>query len=429
MQHIVVAVVVAVVYGALARVSAAVAYAPTIAWTVWLASGALLGLLLATQRARWGAILAGGFVGAAGFTLYLGSPLLDALAFGGCEVISSVGAALVVSRLAALPLRLESARELAALIFGGALPQALLGALIATVWHAATGGDMPGTTFRLWVLSNFIGTLLVAPMFVAWAQFRVRRSGGMTMSAFAGGAVACALFLVSLQLLFDASPDSDLGGAAGRTLTYVPIVFMALVALLWGTRGATLAAFAGALIAMVNTAQGQGPFAGIEGYLGEPVLEVEGYALALALTGLLIAVLVASQRGAMRVARDWQTRFEAAIGAHRLLAYEWDPVSNRIVVTGDSTELVGVPSARIATLADWLALVAADDRDRVAAGFDERVRGRGEADTMTYQVAGPGSVMLAATDEARVIRDHDGALHRVVGIVRVAATPTAGAGQ
>ena len=269
MQHIVVAVVVAVVYGALARVSAAVAYAPTIAWTVWLASGALLGLLLATKRARWGAILAGGFVGAAGFTLYLGSPVLDALASGGCEVISSVGAALVVSRLAALPLRLESARELAALIFGGALSQALLGALIATAWHAATGGDMPGTTFRLWVLSNFIGTLLVAPMFVAWAQFRVRRSGGMTMPAFAAGAVACALFLVSLQLLFDASPDSGLGGAAGRTLTYVPIVFMALVALLWGARGATLAAFAGALITMVNTAQGQGPFAGIEGYLGE----------------------------------------------------------------------------------------------------------------------------------------------------------------
>jgi hypothetical protein len=48
---------------------------------------------------------------------------------------------------------------------------------------------------------------------------------------------------------------------------------------------------------------------------------------------------------------------------------------------------------------------------------------------MTYQVAGPGSVVLAATDEARVIRGHDGALHRVVGIVRVAATPTAGAGQ
>jgi len=30
---------------------------------------------------------------------------------------------------------------------------------------------------------------------------------------------------------------------------------------------------------------------------------------------------------------------------------------------------------------------------------------------------------LAVTDEARAIRDHDGALHRVVGIVRIAAAP------
>jgi integral membrane sensor domain MASE1 len=428
-QHIIVLVVVAVAYGVLALVSAAVAYAPTDAWTVWLASGAVIGFLLATERTRWSAVLAGGFVGAAGFAHYLGSPLLDAVGYGASEVIASAGAALVVSRLAVLPLRLESARELAALVFGGALPLALIGGMIATGWHAATGGDMPGTTFRLWVLSNFIGTLLVAPVIVAWAQFRARRSGGMTMPAFAAGAVACALFLVSLQLLFDAPANSNLGGLTGRALTYVPIVFMALVGLLWGARGATLAAFAGALIAMVNTAQGEGPFAGVEGYLGDPVLEVEGYALALALTGLLIAVLAASQRTAMRAAREWQTRFEAAIGAHRLLAYEWDPVSNRIVVTGDSLELVGVPPARIASLADWLALVVADDRDRVATRFDERVRGRGDSDTLTYLVTGPGGGALAATDEARAIRDHDGTLHRVVGIVRVAATSVAGVGQ
>ena len=67
---------------------------------------------------------------------------------------------------------------------------------------------------------------------------------------------------------------------------------------------------------MVNTAQGEGPFAGVEGFRRDPELEVEGYALAIALTGLLIAVLAAAQRNAARAARDWQTRFEAAIGAH-----------------------------------------------------------------------------------------------------------------
>jgi integral membrane sensor domain MASE1 len=414
-QHLIVAIVVAVAYAALGAVAAAIAYAPTDAWTVWLASGMVFGALLALRRERWGAVLAGGFVGAAAFALWLGTTVVDALGYGVIEALASGAAALLVSRVTALPLKLDSARDLAALVAAGALPLAIAGGLLATGWHVATDGATPGATFRVWVLSNFIGTLLVAPVVIAWSQFRIRRSGGMPMPVFAAGAVACALFLVSMELLFDAPAGTRFGGLVGRALTYVPIVFMAVVALLWGTRGASLAALAGALIAMVNTAQGEGPFAGVEGFLGDPELEVEGYALAIALTGLLIAVLAAAQRNAVRAARDWRTRFEAAIGAHRLLAYEWDPASGRMVVTGDAAALVGVPAERIATLADWLALVAADDRDRVGARFDERVRGGGDADVLAYGVG----TAAAATDEARAIRDHDGQLHRVVGLVRI----------
>ena len=429
MQHIILVIIVAAAYGALAAISAAVAYAPGDAWTVWLPSGVVFGLLLALRRPRWVAVLAGGFIGAAGFALYLGSPPLDALGYGVIEVIASGGAALAVARMIALPMRLDSARELAVLVLGGALPLALAGALLATAWHMATGGTEATATFRLWTISNFIGTLLVAPMVISWAQFRVRRSGGMPMPTFAAGAIACALFLGSLSLLFDAPAGSRFGGSTGQSLVYVPIVCMALVALLWGVRGATLAAFLGALIAVVNTAQHEGPFAVVRGFLGEPELEVEAYSLAIALTGLLLAALAASQRNAMREARDWQTRFEAAIGAHRLLAYEWDPASGRMIVTGDSAELLGVPAARLATLADWLALVAADDRDRVSTRFDERVLGSGDGDTMTYDIVGPDRTALAATDEARAIRDHDGALHRVVGMVRMSASATRGASQ
>jgi integral membrane sensor domain MASE1 len=417
-QHIVVAVVVAVAYAALALVSQLVAYSPGDAWTVWLASGVVFGSLLAARRERWLPILAGAFIGAAGFALWLNVEPLDALGYGAIEVLTAGGAALLVSRLTPLPLELARARELAIVIGAGALPLAVVGGLLATAWHVVDGGTMPGATFRLWVISNFIGTLLVAPVIITWARFRARRSGGMTMPTFAAGAVACALYLGAMQFLFDADVEARFRGA-GEGLTYAPIIFMALVALLWGARGATLAAFVGALIAIVNTAQGQGPFASTPGLLGAPELEVQGYSLAIALTGLLIAVLAASEHIAMREARDWQTRFTAAIGAHRLLAYEWDPASGRLIVTGDSTELVGVPPERLATLADWLALVSADDRERVATRFDERVRGQGEADAMTYLVNGASGAVLAATDEARVIRDHDGQLHRVVGIARI----------
>jgi hypothetical protein len=38
-------------------------------------------------------------------------------------------------------------------------------------------------------------------------------------------------------------------------------------------------------------------------------------------------------------------------------------------------------------------------------------------------VSGPEGALLAVTDEARVIRDHDGQLHRVVGMARVERAP------
>ncbi len=413
------AVFVAVAYFALGKVSAAVAFSPADAWTVWLASGVVFGMLLALPRTHWSAILLGAWVGATAFSLTLGSGPFESAGYGVIEVITSGSAAYIVSRLTPLPARLDSARELAAVIAGGALPLGLLGAVLATSWHVAAGGNDGATTFRVWALSNFIGTLLVAPMMIAWSHFKLRRSGGMPMPVFAAGAVAAVLFLGSLWLLFDRPVEQRFFGSVGPTLTYIPIVFMALLALLWGTQGATLAAFLGALIAVFNTAQGEGPFAGIAGIIGEPELEVEAYALAIALTGLLIAVLAAAQRNAMRAARDWQTRFEATIGAHRLHAYEWDPTSGRMVVTGDVPQLLGNTPTSLASLADWLALVVPEDRGRVAKHFDARARGEADADVFHYEMIGTDGATVTVTDEARPIRDHDGSLHRLAGIVRI----------
>ena len=79
-------------------------------------------------------------------------------------------------------------------------------------------------------------------------------------------------------------------------LTYLPFVFFILVALLWGARGATLAALVGALIAITQTVRGLGPFVGGDGLFDDPVLTAQGYAVALSITGLLVATVVESRR-------------------------------------------------------------------------------------------------------------------------------------
>ena len=410
-------IVVAVAYLALGAISAYFAYSDQDAWGVWLASGFGLGLLLVRARSDWMPVLAGAFLGALVFEPLVGASLIDSLVFALIEVIVTFVGGAVAAQVSPPPLRFVSPRDMGAVV-AGALVLALTGALIIGLWDNFGGRPAAWHNFRVWLIGNFVGILLVAPLIASWAQFRIKRSGGLTMASFAGGAVACALFLICIYALFSAHSSGGFLRSFAVGLTYLPFVFFVLVALLWGTRGATLAALIGALIAIAQTVRGLGPFIGHDRLFDDTALNAQGYAAALAMTGLLVATLVEGQRLAAARARDWKTRFEAAIGAHGLIAYEWAPESGALVVSGDTTDLVGLPAPKLATLADWLACVAPPDRDVVAARFGERGAG-GAADTMRYSVLGP-SGPRTVVDEARAIHDHDGELHRIVGIVHVA---------
>ena len=107
--------------------------------------------------------------------------------------------------------------------------------------------------------------------------------------------MACALFLLCVHALFSAHP-AGFPQAYVVGLTYLPVVLFIVVALLWGARGATLAVVIGALIAITQTVRGIGPFIGHEGVFDDPVLTAQGYAVALAIAGLLVATIAEGRR-------------------------------------------------------------------------------------------------------------------------------------
>jgi len=416
MPSVAIAAIVAIAYVALGSLSATLADPQSDAWTVWLASGMVLGFLLARAKTGWPAILGGAFAGAFVFALMLGGSIFEALGYGVIEVVSSGVGAWVGHSVASRALDLSSPRDVAALV-AGIVVGSLLGGVAAAAWSASDDTASFGDVLHVWASSCIAGGLLVASLVIAWHGFRAKRSGGLAMPAFVAGAVVAILFLGGVWLHFASLGEAGLADE----LTYLPLLFLVVVALLWGARGATLVAFAGALIAVAYTVAGRGPFVGTEGVLREDVLEVQAYVATMALAALVVAALAAGQRRAMLEARDWRTRFEAAIGAHGIVAYEWDPASGRMVITGDTAQWMSGPAARFATLADWLSAVEARDRDEVERRFDARAAGQGESDTMAYALASAAGPPVAVIDEARAIRDHDGSLHRVVGIVRPAA--------
>jgi len=290
-------VVVAVAYLALGGFSAYFAYSDQDAWGVWLTSGLGLGLLLGRARSDWMPVLAGAFLGAMIFEPLVGSSMTDALGYALIEVIVTVAGGAVAAHVSTTPLRFVSPRDVGAVI-AGAFALALTGAVLVGLWDYFTGQPDAWRTFRVWLLGNFVAMLLVAPFVASWAQFRLKRLGARTFFSFAGGAVACALFLLCVHALFSAGPAGRVlpSFAAGRT--YLPFVFFIFVALLWGARGATLAALVGALMAITQTVRGLGPFVGHAGFFDDPVLNAQGYAVALSMVGLLVVTVVESRRAA-----------------------------------------------------------------------------------------------------------------------------------
>ena len=290
-------IVVAVAYLVLGAFSAFFAYSDQDAWGVWLTSGLGLGLLLGRARSDWVPVLAGAFLGALIFEPLVGSSLGDSLGFALIEVVATVAGGVAAAKISPPPLQFASPRDVAAIV-AGALALALTGAVLIGLWEYLVGRTDAWHTFGVWLLGNFVAMLLIAPFIAAWAQFRLERMDARALLNFIGGVAACALFLLCVHALFSAAPAAPFLQSLGIGLTLRPFVLVVLVALTGGARGATLAALAGALVAITQTVRGFGPFLGTDGLFADPVLSAQAYAVALSITGLLVATVVKGRRAA-----------------------------------------------------------------------------------------------------------------------------------
>jgi hypothetical protein len=287
-------VVVAVAYLALGAFSAFFAYSDQDAWSVWLTSGLGLGLVLGRVRSDWMPVLAGAFLGALIFEPLVGSSLGDSFGYALIEVLVTLVGGLVAARVSATPLRFESPRDVSAVI-AGAFALALTGAILVGLWDYSTGRPDAWRTFRVWLAANFAAILLLAPFIAAWAQLQLKRPGPRTLLSIAGGTVACVLFVLCVHALFAAPAGRSSGGFAIGFIGLSVVLFV-LVAVLWGARGATLAALVAAMIAITQTVRGFGPFVGSDELFGDAVLTAQGYAVAVSVAGLLLATLAERRR-------------------------------------------------------------------------------------------------------------------------------------
>ncbi len=346
---------------------------------VWLSTGVTFGALLAVKPAKRPGVLLGAGCAAVLLALRDGLSPWQALGFGLNEVVSAGMGAWWALRLRAGDAsgRTRPDKAYGGLLLGGLLTASLGASVALLLWSWVDPGQVQlGREWRVWFLSGFCGVLLVAPLVLSFAGFRVKRSGGLRWGQFVAGALACLLFFVVTALIFSADVTKWFGASLGPTLTYLPLPFIVVTAIFWKERGGALATFLGAVAMMAWTHAGAGPFSAVEGFSGEAVIEVQGYVVVMALLVGIVNALGATAVRALAEAQDWRTRYRQVLDSSRTVMADFDAVTGRARWGEGASALMRTDVSRLLAIGDVIAHAEPATQPGLQADWDDLAQGR-----------------------------------------------------
>jgi diguanylate cyclase (GGDEF)-like protein len=278
---------IAALYFIVGRLSLQLASAHPSASPVWPPTGIALALVLLLSVRVWPAIFVGAFL----VNLATAGNLMTSLGIAAGNTIEAMVGGLLVWRYAGGHETLVKVPNLFRFV--------LLAALLSTTISATLGvgsltlGGFADTAaapaiWLTWWLGDATGALIVAPLILAWAA----RDGPRVDLQRIGEAVALGVALVVVsQVVF-----GDLFGLAGSG---APLGFLCVPLMLWAAlrfelRGAATANAVLALLAVLGTLRGFGPFAAYP--LNESLLLLQAYLGVSAVTALMVAAVVGERR-------------------------------------------------------------------------------------------------------------------------------------
>ncbi len=408
---------------AAALLSQAMGEATTQTSAVWLATGVTFGALLVAKSAKWPAIALGAAVATMALGLFDGQGVGASLAFGVNEAVSAALGAWVARQLRT-PARgsyVDPVRAYGALLLGAAVTAALGGSVAIGIWALTVPDALLAIEWRVWVCTTFVGIILVAPLIISFAGFKPKRSGGMPTSRFVTGALTYLLFFVVAALLFSSDVSDRFSASLGPTLTYLPLPFMVVTAMLWKDKGASLATLIGAMALIVWTISGGGPFAEIEGFAGEAVIEVQAYVAAMALMVGFVTALGTLGEQALAQAQTWRTRYRQVLESGRTVAGNFDAVTGMVEWTEGADRLLQTDVATVRTIHQVIS--HADPAQQTAFLADWAAIAQGHIDHAVWKTALRWDDGNAVNVNARLstVRGADDRVEQVVALFEVEA--------
>jgi len=390
---------------------------------IWLPAGVTMAAFMLTPTRRWLPVALAFFVAQMALGWVEGRHAFRMVLFSADEIGT---AALAVALVRLTHFSLEGVAFVRGLLLAGII-SSVVGAAIGAAWFAIYM-DVPfWHTARVWAIADLVGVLIVTPVFAGWSRFRAMRSGGQNRADFLFGLAAFVALVLTTFVIFDGRTSAHLPQGIAFALTYFPLFFAAMVTLLWGGRGGSMAVAFLAVFVLLNTGQSEGPFAETAMHRGRSLLEAQIYLAVAALLTLLISTLRTSREQLHQQSARRQNDVALALAASGQLVYCLDPHSGRLRWSGDTQRALGLAEQDLADLDTVLALVHPDDRATVRRRWLEESDGDTRAD-LRFRLLLPTGATTTMVDMSGPLLDGDESVCVIAGAWRLEAAQPEQAG-
>jgi signal transduction histidine kinase/CheY-like chemotaxis protein len=291
------AVLLAIIYFGLAKVSLSFAAVNGYATPIWPSSGIALAAVLLLGYHLWPGIFLGGcmahFVGEQ-LTVKI---ILSSLCIGIGNAVGTVLAAYLIKRWVGNHSPLNRVRDVFSFVFLAALLSPIADANIG-VTAICLFDEVPWSKYGLiwwtWWISEVVGLLVFTPVVLAWSQ-TIKKTWQKFRQRFAEGVLLIGLTVAITRITF--------GG--GYPVVYMLIPLLVWAAFRFGQPASTLMVVIISIISIVGTVQDFGPFVGKS--QTESLVLLQSFVGVIALTTLILSAVIAENKQAntrLKIAND-----------------------------------------------------------------------------------------------------------------------------
>ncbi len=397
----------ALAYILLARFSLLFVVRPEQIAGFWLPNGLLIGVMVLRGRSEWPWLLASGCGANLLANLWAGNPLVLSWGFAAANGVETGLAAWALVRYAGPSIKLSRLREVFGLVAISAFPACFCGSLMgATLVVLTSTGPSFWQVWRVWMVADLLGQVLVTPFVLAWSVsglYAVRSLPRLRWAEAAGLLVV----LMAATVLVSQQRSDEVGSLFMRT--YILLPFLLCVAVRFGDWGASTAILLVALIGMWFTAHGRGPFATYAGRITEQMLALQFFLLVAVLQNLIVVALLAERTRA-------QEQFELAIRGTDAGVWDWNIVTDEVYQSPRWKSMLGFEDHELPTgFGVWESRLHPDDHSRALATFRDYLAGKLDHYELEHRLRHRDGTYRWVLSRGLALRDASGRPIRVAG--------------